>query len=50
MIPTISILRDEDHGPYVVYDIWGHRLTALPSAPGLYVLRFLDGTTKKVSR
>ena len=52
IMPTgvFSILRDEDHGPYVVYDIWGHRLTALPSAPGLYVLRFLDGTTKKVSR
>lgn len=45
-----GILRDDNCNPCAVYDVQGHRLAALPTAPGLYILRYPDGTTKKVSR
>ena len=45
-----GILRDDNCDPCAVYDLQGHRLAALPTAPGLYILRYPDGTTKKVSR
>jgi len=45
-----GILRDDNLNPSAVYDVQGHRLAALPTAPGIYILRYPDGTTKKVSR
>ena len=46
----IGILRNDSSGPCSVYDVHGHRLTAPPTALGIYILRFPDGTTKKVLR
>lgn len=45
-----GVLRDDNREPCTVYDLQGHRLAALPTTPGLYILRYPDGTTKKVSR
>ena len=45
----IGILRD-DKSPCAVYDVQGHRLPALSEVQGIYILRYPDGTTKKVFR
>ena len=45
-----GVLRDDNREPCAVYDLQGHRLVALPVTPGLYILRYPDGSTKKVSR
>ena len=45
----IGILRD-DESPCAVYDVQGHRLSVLPDVQGIYILRYPDGTTKKVFR
>ena len=51
-IPTgiIGLPLIDSSGPCVVYDVRGHHLTALPTTPGIYILRFPDGSTKKVFR
>lgn len=46
----VGILRDDDKKVAVVYDVQGHRLPALPAAPGLYIVKYTDGTTKKCIR
>lgn len=46
----VGVLRDDYRDPCAVYDAQGHRLTALPATPGLYIVRYADSTTKKVLR
>jgi hypothetical protein len=46
----VGILWDDDKKVTGVYDVQGHRLPALPSAPGLYIVKYTDGTTKKCIR
>ena len=46
----VGILRDDDKKVAGVYNVQGHRLPALPAAPGLYIVKYTDGTTKKCIR
>lgn len=39
-----------DCGPCQIYDLQGHRLSVPSTAPGIYILRFPDGSIKKVFR
>ena len=51
-IPTgiIGLPLIDSSGPCAIFDLQGHRLVTPPTTPGFYILRFPDGTTKKVLR
>ena len=51
IMPTgIARMSCDDSSPSVVYDLLGHRLMTLPVISGLYIIKYPDGTTKKVFR
>ena len=51
-MPTAILrpLSGQEQTPVVVYDLHGRRYPSVPDVPGLYIVRYSDGTTKKVFR
>ena len=48
---AVSAVRSVgDHTPEAYFDLSGHRFSSPPATPGIYIVRYTDGTTKKCIR